>query len=42
MKSIVKTNFKFPNQTSIYQGKVRDVYNFYGSFYKCKVIKASC
>ena len=26
MKSIVKTNFKFPNQTSIYKGKVRDVY----------------
>ncbi|MBJ05222.1 MAG: phosphoribosylaminoimidazolesuccinocarboxamide synthase [Flavobacteriales bacterium] len=26
MKSIVKTNFKFPNQTSVYKGKVRDVY----------------
>ena len=26
MKSIVKTNFQFLNQTNVYKGKVRDVY----------------
>ncbi|OFX76222.1 MAG: phosphoribosylaminoimidazolesuccinocarboxamide synthase [Bacteroidetes bacterium GWE2_29_8] len=26
MNNIVKTNFKFPNQTNVYKGKVRDVY----------------
>ncbi len=26
-KAIVKTDFKFPNQKSVYKGKVRDVYN---------------
>lgn len=32
MKSITKTNFKFPNQTSLYKGKVRDVYNINNEF----------
>ena len=27
MKAITKTNFNFPNQKSLYSGKVRDVYN---------------
>jgi phosphoribosylaminoimidazole-succinocarboxamide synthase len=27
MKTLVKTNFKFPRQTNLYQGKVRDVYS---------------
>ncbi len=27
MKAVVKTNFSFPNQKSLYVGKVRDVYN---------------
>lgn len=27
MNAIVKTNFNFPNQTHVYKGKVRDVYN---------------
>ncbi len=27
MKAIVKTNFSFPRQKSLYEGKVRDVYN---------------
>ena len=27
MKAITKTNFNFPNQKSLYTGKVRDVYN---------------
>ena len=27
MKAVVKTNFQFPGQTSLYVGKVRDVYN---------------
>ena len=27
MKSLVKTNFQFPKQKSLYEGKVRDVYN---------------
>ncbi len=27
MKAVVKTNFSFPKQKSLYQGKVRDVYN---------------
>ena len=27
MKSLVKTNFNFPNQKNLYTGKVRDVYN---------------
>ena len=27
MKAVVKTNFSFPKQKSIYVGKVRDVYN---------------
>ncbi len=26
-KALTKTNFNFPNQTSVYHGKVRDVYN---------------
>ena len=26
MKTITATNFKFPNQTNFYKGKVRDVY----------------
>ncbi|WP_221391250.1 phosphoribosylaminoimidazolesuccinocarboxamide synthase [Dyadobacter sp. NIV53] len=28
MNSISETNFQFPNQTSFYKGKVRDVYSF--------------
>lgn len=28
MNSIAETNFQFPNQTSFYKGKVRDVYSF--------------
>ena len=27
MKAVVKTNFRFPKQKSLYEGKVRDVYN---------------
>ena len=27
MKAITNTEFKFPNQKSVYHGKVRDVYN---------------
>ncbi|MBO7200797.1 MAG: phosphoribosylaminoimidazolesuccinocarboxamide synthase [Bacteroidales bacterium] len=27
MKALVKTNFRFPKQKSLYEGKVRDVYN---------------
>ncbi len=27
MKAVVKTNFSFPKQKSLYEGKVRDVYN---------------
>ena len=27
MKAVVKTNFQFPKQKSLYEGKVRDVYN---------------
>lgn len=27
MKALVKTNFQFPEQKSLYEGKVRDVYN---------------
>ena len=27
MKAVVKTNFNFPKQVSLYEGKVRDVYN---------------
>ncbi|HNY08639.1 MAG TPA: phosphoribosylaminoimidazolesuccinocarboxamide synthase, partial [Tenuifilaceae bacterium] len=27
MEAIVRTDFKFPGQTSVYHGKVRDVYN---------------
>ena len=27
MKALVKTNFQFPKQKSLYEGKVRDVYN---------------
>ena len=27
MKAVVKTQFSFPNQKSLYVGKVRDVYN---------------
>ena len=27
MDAVVKTNFQFPNQKSLYVGKVRDVYN---------------
>ena len=27
MDAIVKTNFNFPGQKSVYHGKVRDVYN---------------
>lgn len=27
MKALVKTNFQFPGQTNLYQGKVRDVYS---------------
>ena len=27
MKIISNTNFSFPNQKSVYHGKVRDVYN---------------
>ena len=27
MKAVVKTNFQFPKQKSLYVGKVRDVYN---------------
>ena len=26
-KALVKTDFNFPKQTSVYHGKVRDVYN---------------
>lgn len=26
MNSITETNFKFPKQTKVYKGKVRDVY----------------
>ena len=25
-QTIIKTDFQFPNQTSVYKGKVRDVY----------------
>ena len=28
MNTINTTNFKFPNQTDFYKGKVRDVYSF--------------
>ncbi|MCJ7820763.1 MAG: phosphoribosylaminoimidazolesuccinocarboxamide synthase, partial [Bacteroidales bacterium] len=31
-KAIVKTDFNFPGQTSIYKGKVRDVYNIYDKY----------
>lgn len=31
-KAIVKTNFEFPGQTSVYHGKVRDVYNIRNEF----------
>jgi len=27
MNTINETNFKFPNQKSVYKGKVREVYN---------------
>lgn len=27
MEAIVKTDFQFPGQKSVYKGKVRDVYN---------------
>ena len=27
--ALVKTDFHFPGQKSVYHGKVRDVYNFY-------------
>ena len=32
MEAIVKTNFKFPKQKSLYVGKVRDVYNINDEF----------
>ena len=32
--ALVKTDFKFPGQKSVYHGKVRDVYN--------KIGRASC
>lgn len=32
MKAITKTDFKFPNQVSVYKGKVRDVYNINNDF----------
>ena len=31
-QTIVKTDFKFPGQKSIYKGKVRDVYNINDDF----------
>ncbi|MBE0667527.1 MAG: phosphoribosylaminoimidazolesuccinocarboxamide synthase, partial [Bacteroidales bacterium] len=31
-KAIVKTDFNFPGQKSIYKGKVRDVYNIYDKY----------
>ncbi|MCB9001379.1 MAG: phosphoribosylaminoimidazolesuccinocarboxamide synthase [Bacteroidales bacterium] len=31
-KAIVRTDFKFPGQTSVYHGKVRDVYNINNEF----------
>lgn len=31
-KAIVRTNFEFPGQTSVYHGKVRDVYNIRNEF----------
>jgi len=32
MKAITNTNFNFPNQKSVYHGKVRDVYNINNQF----------
>ena len=32
MKAITNTNFNFPNQKSVYHGKVRDVYNINDQF----------
>ena len=32
MKAITQTDFKFPNQVSVYKGKVRDVYNINNDF----------
>jgi len=32
MKAITSTNFNFPNQKDVYNGKVRDVYNINDEF----------
>lgn len=32
MQSLTKTNYSFPNQKSVYKGKVRDVYNINNDF----------
>lgn len=32
MQAVTKTNFNFPNQKSLYVGKVRDVYNIDDKF----------
>ena len=34
MRAITSTNFNFPNQKDIYNGKVRDVYNINDEFLK--------